>query len=84
MTNLHQKEEWPAPPSSPKMHQLLRERTIPVPTKECHLPASSTRMKSPTTVVTDLQPTLKGLRGGDISGMRPSVLGGKLAEHTIR
>ena len=46
MTNLHQKEECPAPPSSPKMNQMLRERTIPVPTKECHLPSGSTKIKS--------------------------------------
>ena len=42
--------------------------------EDCHLPNGSARMKSPTAVVTDLQPTLKGLRGGDASGMRGSVV----------
>ena len=53
-----------------------------LPTKECHFPFGSTRIRSVATAAADLQHPLKAVQGGDQKW--GTVLWEKLAEQTFR
>ena len=55
---------------------------IQLPTKGCHSPSSSTRIRSSITLAADFQHTPKGIQGGDQE--QGTVLWEKLAEQGFR
>ena len=47
------------------MNERMGKQRRQLPSKNCHSPSGSPRMKSLATEVADLQHTLKGVQGGD-------------------